>query len=264
MALRALLFDLDDTLVPEASAIAAGYAAVAERVWGTATPERIQQLTDSARAVWRAGAPWDYKERVHFSLGEGLHGDFRAVGPEPDRMRAFIPQLHAEAFEAVLPTEQRGRSAELVAVWREARLGALAPYPETHEVLEALAAQMPLALVTNGATALQREKLVRTGIEDRFAVVVASESVGIGKPSPVIFEAALQRLGLSREQVAMVGNDISRDVVGARAARIRPIWVRRPADGWGGDPGDAERIADLREQFELPDLDLPQPVAPRG
>ena len=136
MALRALLFDLDDTLIPEAPAITAGYEAVAERVWGQSTPERVRQLTDAAHEVWRAGAPWEYKERVHFSLGEGLHGEFVADGPEPDRLRRFIPRLHEQAFEAALPDAQRGSSAELVDTWRRARISALSLYPETREVLD--------------------------------------------------------------------------------------------------------------------------------
>ena len=59
--------------------------------------------------VWRAGAPWEYKERVHFSLGEGLHGEFVADGPEPDRLRQFIPRLHEQAFEAALPDAAAGQ-----------------------------------------------------------------------------------------------------------------------------------------------------------
>jgi putative hydrolase of the HAD superfamily len=248
MALRAWLFDLDDTLIPEAPAITAGYEAVAERVWGQSTPERVRQLREAAHQVWRAGAPWEYKERVHFSLGEGLHGEFVADGPEPDRLRAFIPHLHEQAFEAALPGAHRGSSAELVDTWRRARMSALSLYPETREVLSELRARRPLALVTNGAARLQRAKLEQTGIDDLFDVVVDSETVGVGKPSPEMFELALKQLGIARDDAAMVGNDLGRDVAGARAAGVRPIWVNRPADGWGdGDPGDAEQIADLRE-----------------
>ena len=248
MAVRALLFDLDDTLIPEAPAIVAGYEAVADRVWGQSTPERVRRLSDAAHAVWRAGAPWEYKQRVHFSLGEGLHGEFVADGPEPDQLRQFIPRLHAEAFEAVLPAEHRGSSAKLVDTWRRARMSALSLYPETREVLTELGSRMPLALVTNGAARLQRAKLVQTGIEAHFDVIVDSETVGIGKPSPEMFEVALRELGVTRGDTLMVGNDLRRDVAGARAAGVQPIWVHRPADGWGeGDPGDVERIADLRE-----------------
>jgi putative hydrolase of the HAD superfamily len=133
----------------------------------------------------------------------------------------------------------------------------VAPYPETHEVLALLAARIPLALVTNGATGLQHEKLVRAGIDDRFSAVVVSETVGAGKPRPEMFEVALEQLGVGRDEVAMVGNDVSRDVAGARAAGVRPIWVRRPGDGWeGDDAGDAERVADLRELLNLPGLDV--------
>jgi putative hydrolase of the HAD superfamily len=248
MALRAWLFDLDDTLIPEAPAILAGYQAVAEAVWGQSTPERVRQLTEAAHAVWRAGAPWEYKERVHFSLGEGLHGEFVADGPGPDRLRQFIPQLHEEAFEAALPDARRGSSAELVDRWRRARISALSLYPGTREVLTELGSRAPLALVTNGAARLQRAKLAQTRIEDLFEVIVDSETVGVGKPSPKMFEVALGQLGVTGDAAVMVGNDLGRDVAGARAAGIRPIWVHRPADGWGGgDPGDAEQIADLRE-----------------
>jgi putative hydrolase of the HAD superfamily len=248
MALRAWLFDLDDTLIPEAPAIRAGYEAVAERVWGQSTPERVQQLTEAAHRVWRAGAPWEYKERVHFSLGEGLHGEFVADGPEPDRLRQFIPRLHDQAFEAVLPQAWQGSSAELVDTWRRARISALSLYPGTREVLSELGSRMPLALVTNGAARLQRAKLTQTQIDVLFDVVVDSETVGVGKPSPEMFEVALLELGVNGDEATMVGNDLARDVAGARAAGVRPIWVHRPADGWGGgDPGDARQVADLRE-----------------
>ncbi len=250
MPLRALLFDLDDTLVPESPAIAAGYRAVAERVWGQSTSERVQQLTDAARAVWRAGVPSEYRERIHLSLGEGLYGEFVATGGDADRLRAFIPRLHAEAFAAVLPAARRGDSSELVALWREARLAAVTPYPETLEVLGSLRGRVALGLVTNGAEPLQRAKLVRAGIDGAFDTVVVSEVVGVGKPSPEPFEVAIRALGVDPAEVAMVGNDLDRDIAGARAAGIRPIWIHRPADGWDGDPGDARRVSDLREVLE--------------
>ena len=174
-----------------------------------------------------------------------MHGEFVADGPEPDRLRQFIPRLHEQAFEAALPDAYRGRSAELVDTWRRARMSALSPYPETREVLSELGSRVPLALVTNGAARLQRAKLTQTGIDDRFDVIVDSETVGIGKPSPEMFELALRQLGVTGDEVAMVGNDLGRDVAGARAAGVRPIWVHRPGRrmGWRGS---GRRRADRR------------------
>jgi putative hydrolase of the HAD superfamily len=247
MSLRAILFDLDDTLIPERPALEAGYAAVAARVWGASTPERVATLWGAARTVWRAGAPSDYRVRVHFSLSEGLHGDLTATGPEADAMRAFLPRLHAAAFEAVLPPAARGTSADLVDVWRAARMAALTRYPETVEVLERWSARMPVALVTNGASRLQRDKLTSTGIDGYFTFVVASEEIGIGKPDPAIFEAALTGLGgLRPDEVVMVGNDLDRDVAGAHNAGIRPIHIDRrrtaPVDDVIVDLGELEDL----------------------
>jgi HAD superfamily hydrolase (TIGR01509 family) len=250
VSLRALLFDLDDTLVPERPALQAGFAAAAERVWGVATPERITALWEAARAVWRAGAPADYRVRVHFSLSEGLHGDLTAHGPRgADAMRAFLPELHAHAFDAVLPADSTAASGDLVDVWRTARMAALSRYPETLEVLDRWSARMPLALVTNGASRLQRDKLTVTGIGSFFTFVVASEEIGIGKPDPAPFQAAIDALGLTPAEVAMVGNDPDRDVAGARRAGIRPIWIDR------GDPRPegVETISSLDELERLLD-----------
>jgi phosphoserine phosphatase len=247
--MKAILFDLDDTLIPERPAIEAGYAAVAERVWGASSPERITLLWETARAVWLAGRPTAYAKRVHFSLGEALYGEFVASGPEADALRAFVPVLHAEAFEAVLPAQARGTSPQLVELWKTTRMGALTRYAETESVLDHWSARLPLALVTNGASRLQRAKLAVTDLEAYFGTVIVSEDVGFGKPDPAPFQAALQALQLTSGDVVMVGNDPDRDVAGARNAHIRPIHV----DRIGPHPPSAttDVVADLTQLVDL-------------
>jgi putative hydrolase of the HAD superfamily len=248
VSLRAILFDLDDTLIPERPAIVAAYAAVAQRVWGESSDERTMALHAAARAVWHAGRPTEYAQRVHFSLGEALYGEFIAEGPGPDALRAFVPRLHAQAFEALLPPEARGTSPELVALWRRARMAALTRYPETLAVLDHWLARLPLALVTNGASRLQHAKLRATGLERYFDVVVVSEEVGVGKPDRAPFETALERLGVGRDEVVMVGNDVERDIAGARNARIRSVHVDRERQS-----ATAGVIADLSQLTALLD-----------
>lgn len=52
------------------------------------------------------------------------------------------------------------------------------------------------------------------------------EAVVVGKPSPAFFHAAVQDLGLSPGEVAMVGDDLESDVLGAQAAGLRGVLVR--------------------------------------
>jgi FMN phosphatase YigB (HAD superfamily) len=200
--MKAILFDLDDTLIPERPAIEAGYAAVAERVWGASSSERVTSLWEAARALWQAacpsspadqaapdssgwlaGRPTAYAKRVHFSLGEALYGEFVASGPDADALRAIVPTLHAQAFEAVLPAYARGSSHELVELWKTARIQALTGYPETERVLEHWSARVPLALVTNGASRLQHAKLAATELKAYFNAVIVSEESASASPT---------------------------------------------------------------------------------
>lgn len=61
-------------------------------------------------------------------------------------------------------------------------------------------------------------------------MVISGES-GVGKPSPAAFHLVLAALGVRPEEAVMVGDSRERDVEGALAAGIRPIWVAggRPA-----------------------------------
>jgi putative hydrolase of the HAD superfamily len=82
-------------------------------------------------------------------------------------------------------------------------------------------------------------------MEEHFDVVVASCEIGIGKPDPAIFDAALDALDVGASEAVMVGNDRERDIEGAAAAGIRPLWIQH---------GRPESRADLHELAELPAL----------
>jgi putative hydrolase of the HAD superfamily len=246
----ALLFDLDDTLVPEWDGIDAAFIAVARQVWGESSTARVLELLASAGALWEDEAPEEYCRRVHLDLGEGLYGELSGAGTEAKVARAASDLLHQHAFDDAVPEPWRLRSAELVEVWRRARIEALTLYPETLEVLQRWsAARVPLALVTNGASALQRRKVAAIGIERFFSAILVSEEVGVGKPDPAMFAAALEELGIDPGGAVMVGNDLDRDIAGALTAGVRAVWVRRP----GADDDDlpapvgVEMITDLRE-----------------
>ena len=104
-----------------------------------------------------------------------------------------------------------------------------------------------LALVTNGASCLQREKLVGSGLaEADFDAIVISGDLGSGKPGREIFAHTLELLGVGADRALMVGDSLERDVEGAEAAGIRGIWLNR-----GGErppaPNGHTQIATLAE-----------------
>jgi FMN phosphatase YigB (HAD superfamily) len=106
------------------------------------------------------------------------------------------------------------------------------PVPGSREGLQALAdAGLRLGIVSNADGMMaQRLALLEIcqggpGIGVNVECVVDSGNVGVMKPDPRIFEAALDLLGLNAEQVWYVGDMPAIDVVGARRTGIRPFLM---------------------------------------
>lgn len=86
--------------------------------------------------------------------------------------------------------------------------------------------------------------------ENRFEFVIASSEYGIRKPSPLLFQIALQKADVSPSEVWYVGDTWGADVVGANAAGIWPIWFR-PDHAAAPDDLPHTRIHDLLELIAL-------------
>lgn len=69
-----------------------------------------------------------------------------------------------------------------------------------------------------------KEKCEGLGIDGYFEVIVDSTLEGVRKPSPRIFAIALERMGITPEEAAHVGDMYGSDVLGARDAGMAPVW----------------------------------------
>jgi putative hydrolase of the HAD superfamily len=94
-------------------------------------------------------------------------------------------------------------------------------------VLDAVKERFTIGVITNGASCLQRQKLLDTGLADRFHSVSVSGELGIGKPDVRIFEHALSQLGATAQEAVMIGDNLTRDIAGAVAAGMKAVWINR-------------------------------------
>jgi putative hydrolase of the HAD superfamily len=116
-------------------------------------------------------------------------------------------------------------------------------YDDAIKCLETVPRDYNLALLTNGATDLQREKIICSGIEKYFKEVIISGEIGFGKPDKRIFQLALSRFGVSPEQAVMVGDSLQSDISGAKATGIKAVWLNRKGI--------------LRDNSVIPDIEIP-------
>jgi len=85
---------------------------------------------------------------------------------------------------------------------------------------------MALAIVTNGATAVQNAAIDALGIRDAVDAILISEAEGVRKPQPEIFHRAAARLGVAPGDCCFVGDHPVVDVEGATAAGLWALWKR--------------------------------------
>ena len=132
------------------------------------------------------------------------------------------------------------------------------PRPDLKETMEQLHAMgIRLGIVSNIiSTTLVPYVLKEYGVLDLMECIVMSSNVGIRKPDPRIFEAAMAELGVTAAETGYVGDTISRDVLGSRNARLglcvrieNPAIAHRDAAFQGPDAPRADFV--IRELGEL-------------
>ena len=124
--------------------------------------------------------------------------------------------------------------------------------PHVLEVLPQI--HLPMAAWSNTKSEREaevRELLRAAGIERYFNWVVTSIDAGCRKPSREFFGFALQRCGLSADEVLFVGNQLNTDICGGSQCGIRTVWI-------SGDehrsPDEIMNRGDVIPDFEIPSL----------
>jgi HAD superfamily hydrolase (TIGR01509 family) len=99
----------------------------------------------------------------------------------------------------------------------------IVPDPYSREVFGALEREgFGVAILSNGWNPLQQAKARRAGFG---GTVLASEELGVQKPSPKAFAALVAELGVDPKRCFYVGDDPVSDVQGALGAGLRAIWL---------------------------------------
>ncbi|MEQ6856735.1 HAD family hydrolase [Lysinibacillus capsici] len=92
------------------------------------------------------------------------------------------------------------------------------------KVLQKIKKQVQVGIITNGSTQRQKAKITHTGLASYFDVILISEEVGLTKPDKRIFELALHQLQVQPNEALFVGDDLAKDIAGCQQARMKGIW----------------------------------------
>lgn len=133
-----------------------------------------------------------------------------------------------------------GRIASDYGVERDEKVSVFPGAIDTIHYLKSLG--IPLALLTNGASAPQRRKIDRFELAPLFDHIVIEGEFGSGKPDSLVYEHALKLLGAAPEDVWMIGDNYQWEVVAPQRLGIRSVWINHK----GKDPMSMHEIQPFR------------------
>ncbi|HYM73721.1 MAG TPA: HAD family hydrolase [Stellaceae bacterium] len=235
---RAILFDLDDTILvafgPAQSQWQRTIAAFGNRLGSIEAQAVAAAIQAASTELWADPGRHKYwRHRIDEARRRIVASAFAVLAAEGHPVPArSVGDAMADAYNALHDEE-------------------LAMFPDAHETLDRLKEfGVKLALITNGAAAPQRAKVVRFALEHRFDHIQIEGEHGFGKPEERAYTHAMGVLGVAPHETWMVGDNLEWEVVGPQRLGIHAIWH----DGYGvglppGCPIKPDRI--IRRISEL-------------
>ncbi len=207
MSIRAVLFDIDDTLCDDTAQTYGCVDAIAAR----AAQRHPGIDRDALRETYLAIADAFWTRSISLAAAPPLH---------TIRMR-----LWRDAFDRVAPGLPDSRIEDAVAEYGRLRAAPLAPLPTVVPLLAHLKARgIRLGIVTNGLSETHDPKIDALGIGHFFDVALMPDRTGFAKPDARQFHLACARLGVAPHETGHVGDSPWSDVNGAVDAGLIAIW----------------------------------------
>ena len=150
------------------------------------------------------------------------------------RAHKFVEFDLLHVFEEMV--ESRGADKEKAKILaREFRLLSrqkLRLFPHIIEILQGLKERgAGVYLVSNAQACFTKDELDELGITSLFDGILISSDAGVKKPDPAIFDIAFKKFNLNKNECFYVGNDLHDDVLGAKGAGLKTVYIETEQSG---------------------------------
>jgi putative hydrolase of the HAD superfamily len=145
----------------------------------------------------------------------------------------ILPLVFTQLLTVDRVSPTKDQVVEFAAIFRRTSILSLNLKPYTLELLTTLRTRsVRTAIVSNTESILTNVDLDDIGLRPYFDAIVLSSDLGLAKPNPRIVIAALRELGCGTNEAVFVGDTWGTDIIGARAAGLKAIFLEE-RDGWG-------------------------------
>ena len=153
---------------------------------------------------------------------DGRHPEFDAVGI----FHTILTRYATDFTRSLSPQKLEQLPRLLAEMYRAASRFRLQPYPGVVDTIRQLHQNYHLAIVSDGQTAYAVPELNTVGLAGYFDPIIISGDVGVRKPHERLFTDALTAMKMTPSEVLFVGNDMYRDVYGAKRVGMTTVFCK--------------------------------------
>lgn len=181
-------------------------------------------------------------------LSDKVYGVRKTNDLEFHEYQILRMELEYMGIELSVPLEE----AEII-LWNGVSPGAQMPYvEELLETLKKLGIRSGVISNLSWSGRALTERINRLLPENQFEFILASSEYIYRKPDPYLFELALCKANLERDEVWYCGDTLEADIVGAYNAGIFPVWYVQEGKEAEQEPDFPHmKIRDLRELIQV-------------
>jgi putative hydrolase of the HAD superfamily len=191
---KAVLFDLDDTLLNREKAVDQLFLLILEKCYEDVKPSVKEKMLQTFK---------EYDKRAY-----GCNNKTTVL----------------ESFFDEFPPKYRILNHDIQDFWNAHFPHCFSTSQDTINIVNTIRKNVKVGLITNGSSERQQAKITNTHLNSCFDIIIISEEVGISKPDKRIFELALNKLNVQAEDTLFVGDDLEKDIGGCQNANIKGIW----------------------------------------
>lgn len=205
--LKAVLFDLDDTLIDHSYSVEQALISVRDHC------TFMKDLsTRELRKLWHVNF-WKYWPEV-------IHEKMSLFQSRYQRLKEMFISMGCDMTDEDVE--------DLAEIYGRNYLSNIRPISGAAQLLERISGDgFQISVVTNTTIEMLNEKLRITNLEQFVDFSVSAQETGALKPDPLIFTATLEKSGSSPEESVLVGDSFESDILGAKRSGIAPVWFNR-------------------------------------
>lgn len=208
---KLLIFDLDNTLI--------NYGGVSKKAWIETCLRGVEKYKLNVDAMKMASKIIEVNDLIWTDESKRPKGNF-----------SFYELRKSIVTEALLYLQIDNKEFVewLVSNYSYFKHQAVYVFEDVFDTLNELRKRgYLLALLTNGDSAFQREKLKRFDLEKLFDGIFIDGEQGVGKPEKKAYENVLNQFNVQPNQAWMIGDHYLWEVVAPKRFGLNAIWVNR-------------------------------------